>query len=148
MAENDIMIDCPVCEESVQIATREIKLAIQHKKDTDGKILITCPACCRALEVPPEIPQNGAELTEWLGEMAENPDDWCGCVPMLDMNQERRPAGGYADLNIWYYQPGGGGKPLPKRKYMLTYGINPQCYMAKNPDMGGKPTKLGTPVKK
>ena len=141
--EKDIVIDCPVCEDMVQIPARDIRLAIQHKGQTDGKILISCPDCCRALELPNEIPQSGAALTQWLGNLVDNPDDWCGCVPVIDPNIVITPAGGYADLNIWYYQPGGGGEALTKRKYMLTHGINPQCYQAKNPDMGGKPFVTG-----
>ena len=147
--EKDITIDCPVCEDTVNITARNIRLAIQHKKQTDGKILISCPSCCRALELPGnEIPQNGAELTQWLGKVADNPDDWCGCVPVLDENIVSTPNGGYADLNIWYYRPGNGGKPMTKRKYMLTYGIDPKCYQAKNPDMGAEPFDTGRRVRK
>jgi hypothetical protein len=139
----DITIDCPVCEESVTIKARDIRLAIQHKKETDGKILIWCPECCRVLELPEATPQDGVALDEWLGNMAENPDDWCGCVPVLDDTVVRIPNGGYADLNVWYWRPGGGGKALRKRRYMLEYGIQPECHNKKNPAMGGKPVVTG-----
>jgi hypothetical protein len=140
---NDIKIDCPVCENPITIKARDIKLAVQHKKDTGGKILISCPECCRALVLPDGTPTDGAELEEWIVKESEKPDDCCGCVPMLDSTQEQIPNGSYTDLGVTFYRPGSGGKPMKKRSYMMTYGINPECHMAKNPGMGGKAFKTG-----
>ncbi len=141
--ERNIKIDCPVCEEEVEISARDIRLAIQHKNKTGGKALVSCPECCRVLVLPEGVPESGDALEEWVTKEAENPEDCCGCVPVLDENVVKTPTGGYKDLNVWYYRPGGGGNALRKREYMLEYGINPECYMNKNPSMGGKPTKVG-----
>jgi hypothetical protein len=138
----DIKTDCPVCENPITIKARDIKLAVQHKKDTGGKILVSCPSCCRALALAGDVP-DGSTIEEWVTAMAENPDDWCGCVPMLDSTQEKIPSGSYADLGVTFYRPGSGGQPMKKRPYMFAYGIDPQCHMAKNPGMGGKPFKIG-----
>lgn len=138
-----IDIDCPVCEKEVTITSREIKLAIQHKKDTGGLALVSCPECCRALVLPEGIPQSGAELEEWIISEIEDPEDCCGCVPMLDPTQEQIPTGSYADLGVTFYRPGGGGVAMKKRPYMYAYGIDPACHIAKNPGMGGKPFKAG-----
>lgn len=139
----DIMIDCPACEKETKITARDIKLAIQHKKETGGLILVSCNECCRALVMPEEIPGSGAALDEWFVEASENPDDYCACIPMLDPGQEKTPAGNYADLGVTYYRPGGGGLVMRKRPYMYSYGINPECHLKKNPSMGGKPYKTG-----
>lgn len=137
-----ITIDCPACERETTITAREIKLAIQHEKDTGGLILVSCNECCRVLVMPEGMPQDGAELEEWIVQAAEDPDDYCRCVPMLDPTQEQIPAGSYADLGVIFYRPGGGGIALKKRPYMRTYGINPQCHIAKNPGMGGVPFRV------
>lgn len=136
----DIKIDCPVCENPIAIKARDIKLAVQHKKDTGGMVLVSCPECCRVLRIASEIPD---DITEWIVEAAENPEDCCPCVPMLDSTQERIPSGSYADLGVTFYRPGGGGKPMKKRAYMATYGINPECHTEKNPGLGGKPFAIG-----
>jgi len=137
-----ITIDCVVCEKETTITARDIKLAIQHKKDTGGLILVSCNECCRVLVMPEGIPQDGAELEEWIVQAAEDPDDYCRCVPMLDSTQERIPAGSYADLGVTFYRPGGGGQPLKKRPYMYNYGIDPAKHIAKNPSMGGVPFRV------
>ena len=139
---NDIETDCPVCEKEISIRARDIKLAVQHRKDTGGKILVSCPDCCRALALEGDVPEN-MTVDEWVSQMVENPDDWCGCVPMLDATQEEIPNGSYADLGVTFYRPGSGGKALKKRPYMFAYGIDPACHMAHNPSMGGKPVNLG-----
>ncbi len=138
----EINTDCPVCEKEISISARDIKLAISHRKETNGKILVSCPECCRALVLESEQIGEDQTIDEWIGTIAENPD-WCGCVPMLDSTQERIPNGSYADLGVTFYRPGGGGKPMKKRQYMATYGINPECHMKKNPGVGGKPFQIG-----
>jgi hypothetical protein len=139
----DIMIDCPACEKETKITVRDIKLAIQHRKETGDLILVSCKECCRALVLPDDIPGDGAALEEWFVEATENPDDYCACIPMLDSDQEKIPAGGFDDLGVTKYRPGGGGPAMRKRPYMYAYGIDPACHMAKNPSMGGKPMKVG-----
>jgi len=139
----EILIDCPVCEMETKITAREIKLAIQHKKYTGGLILVSCNECCRALVLPEEIPGDGAALDEWFVEAAEDPDDICPCLPMLDLGQEKIPSGSYDDLGVTYYRPGGGGLVMRKRPYMYTYGIDPACHLKKNPSMAGQAFKVG-----
>jgi len=136
----NIEIICPICEKDISLTEREIKLAVRAKKDTGGMILVSCPECCRVLRIASEVPD---DITEWIAEAAEDPDQCCPCVPMLDSTQEQIPNGSYADLGVTFYRPGNGGKPMKKRAYMTTYGINPECHMAKNPGLGGKPFKIG-----
>jgi len=138
-----IQIDCPACEKEITIQEHDIKLALQHKKDTGGLILVSCPECCRALVMPAAIPEDGAELEEWFVRAAEDPDEICPCIPMLDPEQEKIPNGSYSDLGVTFYRPGSGGQPLKKRPYMYNYGIDPACHMKKNPSMGGQPFKIG-----
>ena len=135
-----IEIMCPVCEKDISLTEREIKLAVRAKTETGGMVLVSCPECCRALRIASEIPD---DIAEWIAEAAEDPDTCCPCVPMLDPVQEQIPNGSYADLGVTFYRPGGGGKPMKKRPYMATYGINPECHTSKNPSMGGKPFKIG-----
>jgi hypothetical protein len=137
----EITTDCPVCEKTITITSRDIKLAVQHKADTGGEVLVTCSECCRALRMPPDMPQGG-DLDEWISKVSTD-EDWNGCIPMLDPTQEAIPAGSYSDLGVTFYRPGSGGTPMKKRPYMFTYGINPECHMGKNPNMGGKPVELG-----
>ena len=62
----DIKTDCPVCEAEITITGREIKLASQHRKETGGKVLVSCPECCRALALPDPIPEGEADLEAWI----------------------------------------------------------------------------------
>lgn len=139
---NDIETDCPVCEEEITIKARDIKLAVQHRKETGDNILVSCPACCRALRLEGDVPGN-MTVDQWIAKMAEDPEDWCGCVPMLDATQEQIPAGKFADLGVTFYRPGSGGPALKKRPYMYNYGIDPSCHLSKNPSMGETPVDLG-----
>jgi hypothetical protein len=139
----DIMIDCPVCEKETKITVREMKLAIQHRKETGGLVLVSCTECCRALVLPDDIPRDGVALEEWFVEAAEDPDNCCACIPMLDPDQEKIPAGAFDDLGVIKYRPGGGGPVMRKRPYMYAYGIDPACHLKKNPSMGANPFKVG-----
>jgi hypothetical protein len=145
MADNKgITIDCPVCENETTITAKEIRMAVQHRGKTGGKILVFCDQCCRALVLPEGVPTDGAALEQWIVSEEEDPQDCCGCVPMIDGDLEMfKPNGGYADLGLWFYKPGNGGKPLPEREYRYAYGISPKCHNAKNPGLGGKPKVLG-----
>ena len=128
---------CPVCEKDITITERDIKLAVQHKADTGGNVLVTCPECCRALVVPVE-----GDPVEWVISIAER-DDWNGCVAMLDDTEIQKPSGSRGDLGVLEYIPGNGAKALRKRPYMFVYGVNPECHTAHNPSMGKKPFVLG-----
>jgi len=139
----DIVIDCPACERETKITTREIKLAVQHKKDTGGLILVSCTECCRALVLPDDIPGDGAALDEWFVDAVEDPEDYCACLRMLDSDQEKIPSGSFDDLGVTKYRPGGGGPAMRKRPYMYAYGIDPACHLKKNPSMGGQVFKVG-----
>ena len=130
---------CPVCEKDITITEHDIQLAVQHKQDTGGNVLVTCPECCRALVVPNV---NETDITEWVISIAQR-DDWNGCVPMLDDTEIRKPSGSRGDLGVLEYIPGNGGPALRRHAYMFTYGIDPACHMAKNPGTGGKPFVIG-----
>lgn len=137
---NKIETICPVCEKDMEIKARDLKLAIRHKAETGGKVLVSCPHCCRALKMPNDVPTEEANVDAWIGSVE---DDWESCVPMLDDTQARTPLGSYSDLGVTVYRPGSGGKAVGKRTYMYKYGINPECYLAKNPSMGRKPVVTG-----
>jgi len=128
---------CTVCENDISITEREIKLAIQHKGDTGGKILVSCPECCRVLVMPADTPE-GSDLVQWITDVQD-----VVCVPILNDDYIRIPAGRETLLGKTSYKPGGGDRSLGKRAYMFRYGINPECALAKNPSMGGKPFKIG-----
>ena len=134
----EITTVCFVCEEDITITERDIKLAIQHKKDTGGKVLVSCPNCCRVLVMPEDMPEEGADLAQWI----TNVDDVM-CVPMLEEDYIRIPAGKTTILGKTTYMPGGGSGGLMKRPYMFKYGINPECALAKNASQGGKPIVIG-----
>jgi hypothetical protein len=136
---SEILTICPVCEKDIKITERDILLAVQHKVDTGGNILVSCPECCRALVVP-DVDE--ANVTEWVISIAER-DDWNGCVPMLDDTQIRIPSGSRGDMGVLEYVPGSGGPAMRKRPYMWKYGVNPECHMKKNPDMGEEPFVIG-----
>ena len=128
---------CPVCENDISITEKEIKLAIRAKPDTGGKILVSCPECCRVLVMPEGMPE-GADLAQWITDVQD-----VVCVPILDDDYIRLPSGGGIEiLGKKTYKPGGGDQALGKRAYMYRYGINPECAVAKNPSVGGKPFKV------
>ena len=127
---------CPVCEQDIEIKAQDLKLAIRHKAETGNKVLVHCPECCRSLKMPDDMPKDDLALNEWIGNVG---DDFGECVPMLDDTQAKTPNGYIGDLGVKLYRPGSGGKPLAKYPYMFRYGINPECYLAKNNSQGRKP---------
>jgi hypothetical protein len=133
----DLEVLCPVCENDISISAREMKLALSHKKETGGKPIVSCPECCRCLLLP-EMPENGADLEQWITDVSD-----AVCIPMLDDEYIREPTGYSSHLGVRVYTSGAGETGLPKRTYMFKYGINPECAIAKNPNMGGKPFKIG-----
>jgi hypothetical protein len=135
----DVPTICPVCEADVVITAREIKLASQHRKETVDKVMVSCPECCRTLVLPDPIPEGDAELEAWITSVED-----CCCVPMLNDENVRMPAGMENNLGKKIYRPGGGGPQLMKRAYMARYGIDPERALLKM--RGGstqKPFKIG-----
>jgi hypothetical protein len=133
----EILIICPICEEDIVISERELKIASQHRKETGGKVLISCPKCHRVLALPNPLPEGEAELEEWATSVED-----CCCVPLLNDEDVRMPNGCIDNLGKKVYRPGGGGPALMKRAYMFRYGINPETAWA---EMGGgqqKPFKI------
>jgi hypothetical protein len=98
----EIVTTCPVCEEDITITDRDIKLSIQHKGDTGGKILVSCQNCCRVLVMPEDMPQ-GADLDQWITDVGD-----VVCVPILNDDYIRIPAGKTVLLGKTTYMPGGG----------------------------------------
>jgi hypothetical protein len=134
---DEIATICPVCEEDITISEREIRLAIQHKQDTGGNVLVSCPNCCRVLVMPVNMPE-GAELEQWITNVED-----VVCVPILNDDYIRLPTGKTVLLGKTTYMSGGGDAALMKRPYMFRYGINPECALAKNPSEGKKPFVIG-----
>ena len=121
---------CPVCDADITISERDIKIAVKRRGDTEGQILLTCPACCRVLVPNEGAPEGDAELIQWIVQQAED-GGWLPCVPMLDPMLEKMPAGYVEHLGVKEYRPGAGDDPLPRRAYMLKYGIDPECSLRK-----------------
>jgi hypothetical protein len=118
-----LAIDCPICERAIEILEREMKLAVQHKRSTGDKPLVSCPKCCRVMELTGPLPEN---VQEWL----VNLDDII-CVPFLDDTYVKLPAGYQLIQGLKMYRPGGGGKLLRRRDYMYQYGMDPECRLKK-----------------
>lgn len=134
----EITTICPICEEDIIISPRELKIASQHRKETGGKVLVSCPECCRVLALPDPIPEGEAELEAWSTSVED-----CCCVPLLNDEDVRLPNGPIDNQGKKIWRPGSGGPALMKRAYMYRYGINPETMWAK---MGGgerKPFKIG-----
>lgn len=123
---------CPVCESNIVVEQDEIKIATVQRGKTGGQILVGCPACARVLVIP-DAPEKG--VFQWLEKMSNDPD-WLGCVPLLNADQAKIPAGSEGDLAYIKYRPGGGGEPLPRREYMVRYGIDPKIHCELNPGLG------------
>ena len=124
---------CPVCENDISIASREIQLAVRQKGKTGGKTIIGCPACARVLVIEDAPEKN---ISQWVEKVSAD-DDWLGCIPLMDPEQAKIPTGTVGDLAFLRYKPGGGGEPLPRREYMVRYGIDPKIHTDLNPGLGG-----------
>ena len=131
----NISTNCPACENDIIISEKEMRLAIQHK--AGDKVLVTCPVCCRVL-ILPDVPTNDAAFDQWTPDVQGEV-----CIPFIIDTDLRTPNGAIDNLGVKLYTSGAGVTGLSKRAYMARYGINPECYMAKNPSMGGKPFKVG-----
>lgn len=127
---------CPICEADISIADREVRLASQHR--ASGKVLVSCPECCRVLALPEPIPAGSAELEAWITSVED-----CCCVPFLNDDVVRIPAGSENVLGKKVYRPGGGGPGLMKRAYMARYGIDPERALAKMGRGEATPFKIG-----
>lgn len=124
---------CPVCENDISIESKEIQLAVRQKGKTGGKPLVGCPACARVLVIS-DAPEK--DISQWVEKVSAD-EDWLGCVPLLNPDQVKIPAGTTGDLAFIRYKPGGGGEPLPRREYMVRYGIDPKIHVELNPGLGG-----------
>jgi hypothetical protein len=133
----DLLTICPVCEKDIIITGREVMLAVRHKTSAGGQALVGCPVCFRALVLPSDVPEDDIALEEWLGDI-----DDIQCVPLLNDEDVKLPAGKFNNLGKVVYRPGGGGPALMKRPYMFKYGIDPEKAWAAM-DQGGKPFVIG-----
>ena len=123
---------CPVCENDISIESRDIKLAVMQKGKTAGKTIIGCPACARVLVIE-DAPEK--DVSQWVEKVSAD-EDWLGCIPLLNPEQAKIPSGTTGDLAFIQYKPGGGGEPLPRREYMVRYGIDPKIHVELNPGLG------------
>jgi len=124
---------CPVCESDIEIPSRDIQLAVKQKEKTAGKTIIGCPACARVLVIE-DAPEK--DISQWVEKVSAD-EDWLGCIPLMDPEQAKIPTGTVGDLAFLRYKPGGGGEPLPRREYMVRYGIDPKIHIDLNPGLGG-----------
>ena len=135
----EIVTICPVCEEDIIISPRELKIASQHRSETGGRVLVSCPNCCRVLVLPDPIPEGEAELEAWITSVDE-----CCCVPLLNDEDVKMPNGCIDNLGKKVYRPGGGGPALMKRAYMARYGIDPEKALEKmHGNAKREPFKIG-----
>ena len=134
----EISTICPVCEADITISSRELKIASQHRAETGGRVLVSCPNCCRVLALPDPIPEGEAELEAWATLVED-----CCCVPLLNDEDAREPAGCIDNLGKKVYRPGGGGPALMKRPYMARYGIDPEAAWKKMSGGEKKPFMIG-----
>lgn len=122
----DIETICPVCDNDITILERAIKIAVKRRADTGGRVLLTCPECCRVLVPDEGAPEGEAELIQWITTQAEE-EGWLPCIPLLDDTLARMPSGSVSHHGVKEYQPGGGNEKLTRRPYMMKYGIDPEC---------------------
>ncbi len=122
----EINTTCPVCEKDIIISSRDILLATQHKADTGGNILVSCPECCRVLVMP--IPTD-IIVEEWIAEIAER-EDWNGCVPLLDPTQAKIPNGSYSDLGVTMYRPGSGDTKTSAKRSIINSFMRIICIIS------------------
>jgi hypothetical protein len=132
----NLEVTCPVCENDIVITEKEMKLAVQHIAETGGVPLVSCTECCRVLSLP-EMPTNGDLLENWVPDVSGET-----CVPFLDDEFVREPNGVTIHLGAKVYTSGSGVTGLTKRAYMHRYGMNPECAIAKNKNMGRTPYKI------
>ena len=132
---SDIVSICPVCDADITISEREIKIAVKRRADTQGTVLLTCPACCRVLVPDEGAPEGDAELIQWIVQQVED-EGWLPCVRMLDPVLEKMPAGDIEHRGVKEYRPGSGDDLLPRRAYMLKYGIDPECALRRHRNGG------------
>jgi hypothetical protein len=119
----DLNTVCPYQEKDIVIPERDIQMAVRFKSKSGDKALVSCPLCCKVMEI------TGApdDVQEWNPDMSK-----MVCVPFLEDTVLRIPAGTITEgEGEPKYRPGSGGDLLPKREYMFTYGIDPECYFAK-----------------
>ena len=127
---------CPKCDSDITITAKDLLRSIQRKEETGGIPLVSCPECCRVLIIP-DAPKDEVTLAAWEPSVSD-----LICVAFLDDTALRTPNGLVNDLGVKKYTAGSGETGLSRLAYMHKYGINPECYLAKNPSMGGKPFKV------
>jgi hypothetical protein len=120
----DLKTICPYNENDIVIPEDDIRKAVMFKNKSKGKALVTCPDCCNVVELKGTgVPDT---VEEWHPDVSK-----MVCVPFLDDTLIRIPAGIITEANVKKYRPGSGEDMLPKREYMSTYGIDPECYYVK-----------------
>jgi hypothetical protein len=126
----DLKSTCPVCDEDIIISERAIKLSVMHMGETAGNALVGCPNCCRVLILPGV---DGANLDQWISDYDKKQEsgDWLECLPFLDDMNAKEPNGFIEELGVKKYTPGDSTQAIPRRAYMVAYGIDPECALAK-----------------
>lgn len=120
---------CPVCEEDIVIAEKDIKRARMHADEVGGLILVGCPNCCRTLVLSEDDLKDYETADEAETDAAGN-ESWLPCLE-LEGVVAKMPTGFESHMGVKEYKPGGGGKPLTRFAYMMTYGVDPVCALKK-----------------
>jgi hypothetical protein len=147
-AAGSLQTICPVCDEDIEIVASQLVRSVLHLKETNNILMAGCPNCCRALQLPIEMPADGiANVEEWAQQQVDD-GDWISCVRMLEPELEQEPNGEIDYQGEKVYTPGDTTIHLRRYPYMYSYGVDPKCMWAKM--QGGKtkePFKVGWRVK-
>ena len=125
---------CPVCESNIVIMDGSIKRAMMHMAKTAGRVLVSCPNCCRVLPLPGNFPTTGdADLNAWIAQLdsMDSTNHCWPCIGLLDPMDARMPKGFVEHLDVRFWTPGDDIEAIPALDYMMKYGIDPVCAWAK-----------------
>ncbi len=100
----DLSVICPVCDKDIVIPERAITIAVKRRSETGGKILLSCPECCRVLIPAEDVPTADTELRQWIVEKAET-QNWLECIPLLDDIVAKMPSGFVEHHGVRQYRP-------------------------------------------
>lgn len=127
---------CPVCDQDIEIDPGKIVRSFLHLNETNGVLLVGCTNCCRSLKLPSNVPTNGAaNVEEWAMQKSQS-NSWLECIPLLEQQLVQEPNGVNDYQGEKVYTPGADTEHLRKYPYMLKYGVDPECMIAKM--KGGK----------
>ena len=125
---------CTVCDTDFKLTEKDLKRAAMHKDELGNLILVSCPNCCRVHKL---VDDKGTAY-QWKTDVSD-----ATCVPILDDDYIRLPAGVVTILGKKKFTSGAGDTGLSRYEYMNRFGIDPLCAVEKNPSLGKEPFVLG-----